>query len=144
MWTMEQLAASTLARQRFLLVLFGIFSAAALLLACVGIYGVMAYLTSQRIPEMGLRMAMGANGRDVIRIVLREALTMIGIGVIAGSGAAVEADRLLRHNVAGVQGYEPAALVTMAAMLIAAGLLASFVPARRASRIDPMKALRTE
>lgn len=144
MWTMEQLAASTLARQRFLLVLFGIFSAVALLLACVGIYGVMAYLTSQRIPEMGLRMAMGANRRDVIRIVLAEGLTMIGIGVVAGAGAAIGAEQLLRHNVAGVQGYEPAALVIMALTLIAAGLLASFVPARRASRIDPMQALRTE
>jgi putative ABC transport system permease protein len=142
--TMEELAGASLARQRFLLVLFSIFSVFALALACVGIYGVIAYLTNQRIPEMGLRMAVGAQASDVIGMVLREGLRMIAIGVTLGAGAAVEAERLLRHHVDGVQSYEPGAFAATTAALIVAAALASFVPARRASRIDPMKALRAE
>jgi ABC-type antimicrobial peptide transport system permease subunit len=75
--TMDQLATASLARQRFLLLLFGIFAGLALLLACVGIYGVLAYLTSQRIPEFGIRMALGATARDVMRLVLRQSVGMI-------------------------------------------------------------------
>ena len=80
--TMEQLATASLARQRFLLLLFGIFAALALLLACVGIYGVLAYLTSQRIPEFGIRMALGATARNVMGLVLRQSVAMIFIGAI--------------------------------------------------------------
>ncbi|MDE3198346.1 MAG: ABC transporter permease [Acidobacteriota bacterium] len=142
--TMEQLAAASVARQRFLLVLFGAFSGVALALACVGIYGVMAYLTNRRIPEIGLRMAMGARASDVIGMVLREGLAMILAGVILGAGGAIGAGQLLRHHVDGVQSYAPGTFAILAAALIAAALIASFLPARRASRIDPMKALRTE
>jgi len=142
--TLEQLTKNTLARQRFLLLLFGIFAALALLLACVGIYGVLAYLTSQRIPEFGVRMALGATARNVMGLVLRQSLGMIFAGATAGIIAAFAASRLLEHLVPGVRSTDPVAFVTMIFVLILAALLASFIPARRASRVDPMKALRQE
>jgi len=142
--TMDQLAASTLARQRFLLLLFGVFAGLALLLACVGIYGVLAYLTSQRIAEFGVRMALGATGGNVMGLVLRQSVGMILAGTCLGVGAAFAAARLLEHLIPGVRSTEPLAFATMVLVLVIAALLASFIPARRASRVDPMKALRQE
>jgi len=142
--TIEQLAKGSLARQRFLLLLFGAFAALALLLACVGIYGVLADLTSQRIPEFGIRMALGANSGDVMRQVLRQSLGMIIVGIALGTAAALAAVRLLEHLVPGVRSTDPVAFATMILVLVVAALAASFVPARRASRIDPMAALRQE
>jgi predicted permease len=142
--TMEQLAGASLARQRFLLLLFGMFAGLALLLASIGIYGVLAYLTSQRVPEIGVRMAVGASARDVIRLVLRQSVGMIFAGVIAGALAAVAAGRLLERLVTGMRPAEPLTFVAMVSVLVIAALFASFLPARRASRIDPMSALRQE
>jgi predicted permease len=142
--TMEQLASGTLGTQRFLLLLFGIFAGLALLLACVGIYGVLAYLVSRRVPEIGVRMALGATARDVMRLVLRESLEMISAGVGVGAIAAVVAARLLTRWVAGVRSTEPWTFALMVSVLVVAALLASFIPARRASRIDPISALRQE
>jgi ABC-type antimicrobial peptide transport system permease subunit len=142
--TMEQLASATLARQRFLLLLFGIFAGLALLLACVGIYGVLAYLTSQRVPEFGLRMALGASAVDVMRLVLRQSLGMILAGVGLGTAAFLAAGRLLERLVAGTRATEPLTFAIMILVLVVAALFASFLPARRASRVDPMTALRQE
>jgi predicted permease len=142
--TMEELASASIAQQRFLLLLFGIFAALALLLACVGIYGVLAYLTSQRTPEFGIRMALGANASDVLRLVLRQSFGMIALGAILGIVAAVTAVRLLEHLVPGVRSTDPLAFAAMILILVVAALTASFVPARRASRVDPMSALRQE
>jgi predicted permease len=142
--TMEQLATASLARQRFLLLLFGIFAGLALLLACVGIYGVLAYLTSQRMPEFGIRMAIGANARDVMRLVLRQSVGMIIVGTVLGMVAAFAAAGLLEHLLPGVRSTDPLAFVVMIVVLVFAALLASLVPARRASRVDPMSALRQE
>ena len=142
--TMEQLASASLARQRFLLVLFGVFAGLALLLACVGIYGVLAYLTSQRVPEIGVRMALGATAGDVVRMVLRQSLGMIFVGAIVGTVAALVAGRLLERLVAGVRQTEPLTVAAMISVLVASALVASFLPARRASRIDPVKALRQD
>ncbi len=142
--TMEQLARGTLARQRFLLALFGIFAGLALLLACIGIYGVLAYLTGQRVPEIGVRMALGARPSDVMALVLRQSLGMIFIGVGVGIVVALATVRLLVHSVEGMQGADPAAFAIMIPVLVTAALFASFVPARRASRVDPMTALRQE
>lgn len=142
--TMEQLASDSLASQRFLLLLFGIFAGVALLLACVGIYGVLTYLTGQRIPEMGVRIALGARAADVIWLVLRHSLSMIAIGVLLGTAAALAAERILLRYVSGMQPNAAISFAVMIPLLFAAALLASFVPARRASRIDPVVALRQD
>jgi len=142
--TMEQLASDSLASQRFLLLLFGIFAGVALLLACVGIYGVLAYLTGQRIPEMGVRIALGARTRDVMWLVLRQSLSMIVVGVALGTAAALAAERILLRYVSGMQPSAAISFAVMIPLLFAAALLASFVPARRASRIDPVAALRQD
>jgi predicted permease len=143
-YTMDDLASTSLDRQRFLLWLFGIFAGLALLLACIGIYGVLTYLTNQRVPEIGLRMALGASTRNVIRLVLGQSLGMIVVGIGVGILGALAAGRLLQHL---VEGMRPADLSTFAIMipiLLAAALFASFIPGHRASRVDPMSALRQE
>ena len=142
--TMEQLTRRSLAEQRFLLLLFGIFAALALLLACIGIYGVLAYVTSQRVPEIGVRMAFGARARDVLWLVLRQSLGMILGGVSVGIAGAWAAGRLLQHLVEGMQPAEPSTFAIMISVLVVAALVASFLPARRASRTDPVNALRSE
>ncbi len=142
--SMEQLASATVARQRFLVLLFGLFAGVALLLACVGTYGVLAYLTGQRVPEIGVRMALGASGREVMWLVLQQSLRMILLGLAVGIPAAVAAGRVLERLVQGMQPSEPSTFAIAIPVLTAAALLASFLPARRASRIDAMKALRQE
>jgi putative ABC transport system permease protein len=124
--------------------LFGIFAGLALLLACIGVYGVLAYLTNRRVPEIGVRMALGASTGNVLWLVLRQSLLMIVAGIAVGTAAALGAASLLRRLVTGVQSTEPMAFVIMIFVLAVAALLASFIPARRASRIDPMIALRQE
>jgi predicted permease len=142
--TMEQLASASLARQRFVMMLFSVFAGLALLLACIGIYGVLAYVTSQRISEIGLRMALGASARDVMRLVLSQSLQMIFVGAGVGLAAAFAAVRLIERLVAGVRSTEPSTFAVMISILVAAALFASFLPARRASHVDPMSALRQE
>jgi putative ABC transport system permease protein len=142
--TMEQIASATLAQQRMLMLLFAAFAGLALLLACIGVYGVLAYLTSQRVPEIGVRMALGATAGNVIQLVLRQSLGMIFAGVGVGIAAAVVAGRLLERYVAGVRSIEPFTFAAMVALLVVAALIASFVPARRASLVDPVKALRQD
>jgi len=142
--TLEQLARASISRQRFLLLLFGIFAGLALLLACIGLYGVLAYLTSRRVSEIGVRMALGANAGELIWLVLRHSLAMILAGVGIGLAASVAAGQLLQRSVAGMQPARPSTFAIMIAVLITAALAASFVPARRASRIDPMSALRQD
>ena len=142
--TMEQLVGASLARERFLSLLFGIFAGLALLLACIGVYGVLAYLTGQRTSEIGVRMAMGAGPRDVMWLVLRQSLKMILVGVALGTIAAFAAGRFLQHLVEGMRPVTAGTYAIVISLLILAALLASFVPARRASVIDPLKALRQE
>jgi predicted permease len=142
--TMEQLASASLAVQRFVMVLFGVFAGLALLLACIGIYGVLTYLTSQRIPEMGVRIALGATAREIVWLVLRQSVGMISVGVAVGIVGALAAARLLAQTVDGMRATEPLGFAVMIPVLVAAALLASFVPARRASRVDPLVALRYE
>jgi predicted permease len=142
--TLERLAADSLARQRFLLLLFGVFAGLALLLACIGIHGVLAYLTTLRIPEIGVRMALGATGGEVMFLVLRQSLAMILAGVGVGVAGALGAGRVLMRLVDGMQGMDPSTVVIPAICLTAAALFASFLPARRASHVDPMKALRQD
>jgi ABC-type antimicrobial peptide transport system permease subunit len=142
--SMEQLVSASLARQRFLLVLFGAFAGIALLLASIGIYGVLAYLTGQRTPEIGVRMAVGATARDILRLVLRQCLEMVLAGLGVGLLAALAAARVFQRLVQGMQPAHVATFAIMIPVLLAAALLAGFVPARRASRVDPVSALRQE
>jgi predicted permease len=142
--TMEQLASESLARHRFVMMLFSVFAGLALLLACIGVYGVLAYVTSQRVSEIGLRMALGASARDVIRLVLSQSLQMIFVGAGVGLAAAFAAVRLIERLVVGVGTTEPSTFAVMISVLVFAALVASFIPARRASRVDPMSALRQE
>jgi len=142
--TMEQLAGESLARQRFLVLLFTIFAGMALLLACGGIYGVLAYLTNQRVPEIGVRMALGASAGQVIRMVLRQSMGMVLAGITLGTVAAIAAGQLLERFVAGVQATEPLTFVAILPLMVGAALFASFLPARRASRTDPLRALRQD
>jgi predicted permease len=142
--TMEQLASDSLSRQRFLLLLFGVFAGLALVLACIGIYGVLAYLTGQRVPEIGIRMALGAKPNSVIWLVLRQSLRMIFVGVALGTAAALAAGRVLQQLVQGMQSIEISTFAMTIPVLVLAALFASFVPARRASRVDPVIALRQD
>ena len=142
--TMEQLMNDSLARQRFLLLLFGVFAGLALLLACIGIYGVLANLTTQRVPEIGVRMTLGAGATEVMWLVLRQSLGMIFGGVAVGAAAALLAGRVLQHLVEGMQPTEVSTFAITIPVLVLAALLASYLPARRASRVDPMSALRQE
>jgi predicted permease len=140
--TMEQLVSRSLERQRFLALLFAIFGGVALLLASVGVYGVLAYLTMQRAPEIGVRMALGATARDVIRLVVGQSAALIAIGVVVGACGAWAAARLLERFVEGMRPAEPATLAAMTGVLVAAALAASLVPARRACHADAVQALR--
>jgi len=142
--TMEQLVSASLAQQRFLLWLFAIFSALALSLACIGIYGVIAYLTSERVPEFGVRMAIGATTVDVVRLVLRQGLVMILCGAGIGMLMSMAAGRLLHRFVAGAPTTDPLVLLLMVSVLLVAALFATYIPARRAGKVDPMVALRYE
>ena len=142
--TMEQLANDSLARQRFLLLLFSVFAGLALLLACIGIYGVLAYLTTQRVPEIGVRMTLGASATEVMWLVLRQSLGMIVSGIVVGTAAALAAGRVLQSLVEGMQPTEMSTFAVTIPVLVLAALLASYLPARRASRIAPMSALRQE
>jgi putative ABC transport system permease protein len=141
---MEQLASASLDQQRFLLFLFAIYSALALLLACVGVYGVIAYLMSQRIPEIGVRMAMGARPSDIVGLVLRQSLVIVLAGVGVGILASFATGRILQSLVPGVQPSQAAIFVVVLPLLLTASLFASYIPARRAAKVDPLVALRYE
>lgn len=142
--TMEQLVSGSLALQRFLLWLFGIFSALALSLACLGIYGVIAYLTNERVPEFGVRMALGASKSNVTKLVLRQGLILALAGAGIGTVMSIAAGRTLQRMVAGVPGPDPVVFCAMLTVLFVVAMLACYVPARRAAKVDPMVALRYE
>ena len=142
--TMDQLAASTLARHSFLMLLFSVFSGLALLLASIGIYGVIAYLTRQRIPEFGVRIALGATTLDIVSLVLRQNMTMLVEGIAIGLAGAFAAGRILERSVAGVESMQPLTFVFMTGVLATAVFAACLIPARRAARTDPNLALRAD
>src|SRR5579883_156952 len=142
--TMQQLVKGSLDRQRFLVQLFGGFAALALLLACIGLYGVLAYLTRERVREFGLRMALGATAGGVVRLVLRQTLGMIATGAVVGILGGLAVARVLMRLVKGMRPAAPATFIATVSVLTIAALAASFLPAHRASRVDPLKALREE
>ncbi|HUB52010.1 MAG TPA: FtsX-like permease family protein, partial [Terracidiphilus sp.] len=142
--TMDQILGKTSASQEFAANLVLAFAALSLLLAAVGLYGVVSYLIAQRIPEIGVRMAHGAQRAQVLRLVLAEGLRPAFVGLIAGMAASAAATQLLRSMLYGTRPLDPATFAGAAAMLVAVAVCACLIPAWRASRIDPMQALRTE
>jgi len=116
----------------------------ALLLGIIGIYGVMSYAVSQRTREMGIRLALGAEARQLRRMFVGNGLVLAGAGVVIGLSAAAGLTRLMKSLLFGISTLDPVIYITMPALLVAAALLASYLPARRASRIDPSEALRLE
>ena len=128
----------SLALRNFMRLLLSVFAGLALLLASVGIYGVISYAVSQRTREIGLRMALGARPRDVLRLILGEGLKLVCAGVVVGIAA------LLATLLYGVSGTDPLIFIGVTALLVAVSLAACFVPARRAMRVDPIVALRYE
>lgn len=142
--TLEQALAGSLAERRFLLLLLGGFAGAALLLAAIGLYGVIAFAVSQRTREIGVRMALGASRRHVLHLVLGSGMKLVGIGIVLGGVAALGLTRVLARQLYGVEPTDPVTFASVALMLLFVALLASWPPARRASRVDPMVALRSE
>ncbi|HLA60642.1 MAG TPA: FtsX-like permease family protein, partial [Nitrospiraceae bacterium] len=118
--------------------------AVALILACVGLYGVTAYAVARRTNEIGIRMALGADRANVLGLVLRAALTQLGLGLAIGIPAALAGGHLLAHQLYGVKSYDPTILGAAALVLAACAILAASIPARRATRVDPIVALRYE
>jgi putative ABC transport system permease protein len=142
--TLEYYEQASMARTSFTLVMLGLAGGMALLLAIVGLYGVIAYSVSQRTHEIGIRMALGAHKRDVLRLVLGQGMILILVGVGAGIVAALALTRFLSSLLYGVKPTDPLTFITVSLILTAVGLLASFIPARRAANIDPMIALQYE
>jgi MacB-like periplasmic core domain/FtsX-like permease family len=142
--SMDQIIARSVADRRFALELLGVFAAVALLLAAVGIYGVMSYSFSQRTHEVGIRIALGAQRLDILRMALGEGLRIIAIGLASGLAVAAIVTRLFRSMLFGVEPADPITFLSVSAILAAVALAACYIPARRATRIDPLVALREE
>jgi len=142
--TMEDVIASANARPRFTLVLLATFAAVALVLAAVGIYGVISYAVSRRTHEIGVRVALGASPSAVVRLIVAQGMRVVTVGVVIGLAGALLASRLMTQLVYGVRVTDPMTYVGVAALLGAVALVASYIPARRATRIDPLAAMRTD
>jgi putative ABC transport system permease protein len=144
MTTLEQSVANTLQVRRVMLVLLGIFAASALMLACVGIYGVIAYSVAQRRQEVGIRIALGAEAGQVIAMVLRQSITLVLVGLAVGLVASAAAGLLIADQLYGVSRVDPLVMATVSVALVVVALAASWLPARRAALVDPVVALRAE
>jgi putative ABC transport system permease protein len=141
---MEEMMADSLARRRLTLTLLGIFAGGAMLLAALGIYGVTAYMVTQRQQEIGLRMALGASRGDVLRIVIQQGMSLLLAGLAAGLVLSLALMWVLSSLLFAVRPYDPISLAAAAAALALVALIACSIPAFRATRVDPLVALRYE
>jgi putative ABC transport system permease protein len=141
---MEQLLAKSVAQRRFNTGMIEIFAILALVLAVVGIHGVLAYSVTQRTQEIGIRMALGADRDQVLRVILGQALGMVGIGLAVGIVASLGLTRLISSLLFGVSPVDPRIYIGMSLLLATVAMVASYLPARRATRVDPLVALRYE
>jgi putative ABC transport system permease protein len=139
-----EIVANSIAKQRLAMVLLSVFSGLALVLSAIGIYGVISYLTGQRTHEIGIRVALGASRSDVLRMVIGQGMRITLIGVGIGVAAALGLTRLISQLIYGVGAYDPITFVGVAVLLSGVALLACYIPARRAMRVDPIIALRYE
>ena len=142
--TMEQIISGSLAERRFTMLLLIIFASTALVLAAVGIYGVMSYAVSRRTHELGVRLALGASRSEILRLVVGEGIVLAAIGTVVGVAAALGLTRLMASLLYGVRPADPATLAAVSLLLAGIALLACYIPARRATKVDPLVALRYE
>jgi putative ABC transport system permease protein len=142
--TMDEMVGYSTARQRFYAVLLGIFAAVAGLLAAIGIYGVLAYAVVQRTQEIGVRMALGAERRQVLALILQKGLVVALAGITVGLGGAFAGARYMQSMLFGIEPRDPGTFVTVAVAFAVVAMIASYLPARRATKVDPMVALRVE
>jgi len=141
---MDQLFAASIARSRFSTLLLAIFAGVAMVLASVGIYGVMSYTVTQRTHEMGIRLALGAQPLDVLRLIVGRGMLLAFTGVALGVGGAFALTRLLESLLFNVSATDPLTFASIAIIVVVIALLSCYIPARRASRVDPAIALRYE
>jgi putative ABC transport system permease protein len=139
---MERIVAGAVARQRFSMLLLAIFAGVALLLAAVGIYGVMSYSVAQQTREIGIRMALGAQRSDVLKMTVIQGLRLVGFGLAIGLVAAFILTRVMASLLFGVSATDPLTFIVISLVLLAVAMLASYIPSVRAMKVDPMVALR--
>jgi predicted permease len=142
--SLETIIAESISQPRFYMMLLLVFASVALLLAAIGIFGVLSYAVSQRTREIGIRMALGAPGRTVVSLIVRQAMVLVLSGVALGTIAALFVSKTMVKMLFSVTPTDPGTFAGVAAMLIAVALVASYLPARRATRVDPIVALRAE
>jgi len=141
---MDEIVGESIAARRYTMLMLGLFAIVAVALASIGVYGVLAYLVTSRTQEIGVRLALGAEGADVVRLFLREGAVLTAVGLVCGLAGAIAAVRGLRTLLFGVSATDPTTFAGVALLLIVIALAASYMPARRAARVDPMQALRME
>jgi ABC-type antimicrobial peptide transport system permease subunit len=142
--TLTEVYSTSLDARRFSLVIFGVFASVALILAMLGLYGVISYAVAQRTQEIGIRLALGAQERDVLRLIVRQGMTLTLCGVVLGLVASFALTRLMATQLFGVTARDPLTFAGVTLLLATVALIACFIPARRATKVDPMIALRYE
>jgi ABC-type antimicrobial peptide transport system permease subunit len=142
--TMQEVIANSVEQRRFSMLLLTIFAAVAMLLAAIGLYGVMSYTVAQRTKEIGIRMALGARRPDVLALVVKQGMALVLIGIVAGVLLSLGTTRLISGMLFGITATDPLTFAGVGALLSAVAFLANYLPARRAAKVEPMVALRYE
>ena len=142
--TMDEILAAATTRQSFNMLLLSTFAGIALLLAAIGIYGLMSYSVEQQTQELGIRMALGADQPDVLKLILKQGMRPVGFGILTGLAMAFGATRFLASLLYGVKATDPLSFILVALVLTAIALISTYIPAKRAMKLDPLVALRQE